>query len=93
MTEHPELLNAARDTDVVSACVAEGNGIEHDFRPVTDPNAYGPGRPHTYLRCVWCHGVACGNYGDNDPCIEIWHHEPKPHRTRSGATEPIGGHP
>lgn len=89
MSDRIELLNAARDPDIVQACV-EG-GIEHDYRPVTDPEAYGPGRPRTYLRCVWCHAVACGDYGEGDPCIEPWHHEPRPHRTRGGATWPIGG--
>lgn len=90
MTERPELLNASRDAETVNACT-EG-GVEHDYRPITDPAAYGPGRPRTYLRCVWCHAVACGSYGEVDPCIEPWHHEPKPHRTALGATEPIGGH-
>lgn len=88
MTEHPELLNASRDADVVAACTEDL--VEHDYREVTDPNAFGPGRPRTYLRCVWCHAVACGNAGDPDPCIEPWHHEPKPHRTKTGVTWPIG---
>lgn len=83
-----ELRNAARDVEVI-LCTAEG--VEHDYRPWTKPDAYGPGRPRTYLRCVWCRAVACGNHGDPDPCIEVWHHEPKPHRTRAGATWPIGG--
>lgn len=89
MTGHPELLNASRDAETVAACV-EG-GVDHDYRPITDPNAHGPGRPRTYLRCVWCHAVACGNHLDPDPCIEPWHHGPKPHRTKAGVTWPIGG--
>lgn len=93
MTDHPELLNASRDAAVVGLCTAYGQvpGLEHDYRPITDPEAYGPGRPATYLRCVWCHAVACGNHGESDPCIEPWHHEPKPHRTATGVIWPIGG--
>ena len=87
--EYSELLNAARDPEPL-ACVAIP-GVEHDYRPITDPSAHGPGRPWTYLRCVWCHGVACGYHGESDPCVEIWHHEPKPHRTAAGVTWPIGG--
>lgn len=94
MTDHPELLNAARDRDTVHACVAvDGTSahLDHDYRDITDPNADGPGRSRTYLRCVFCHAVACGSAGDPDPCIEPWHHEPRPHRTRAGVTWPIGG--
>ncbi len=83
-----ELLNAARDPEVLLCNVP---GTEHDYRPITDPNGWGPGRARTYLRCVWCHAVACGNHDDPDPCIEVWHHEPKPHRTAGGVTWPIGG--
>lgn len=84
----PELLNASRDAEVVEACVQ--GGVEHDFRPYTEP--YPALRPaRTYLRCVWCKAVACGNFGEADPCIEVWHHEPKPHRTKSGQAWPIGG--
>lgn len=83
-----ELLNAARDPEVHACTIGD---VEHDYRPHIVVAAYGPGRPRTYLRCVWCHAVACGNYGETDPCIEPWHHEPKPHRTRSGVTWPIGG--
>lgn len=46
--------------------------------------------PRTYLRCVWCHGVTCGNADETDPCIEPYHHR-VPHRTRLGTTWPIGG--
>lgn len=86
-----ELLNASRDAEVVEACTT-GGLVEHDYRPITDPAAYGPGRPRTYLRCVWCHAVACGNADQADPCIEPWHHR-VPHRTRAGVTWPIGGNP
>lgn len=90
MTDHPELLNAARDGEALEQCTAGGN-LDHDYRPITDSDADGPGRPRTYLRCVWCHAVACGNHDQADPCIEAWHHEPKPHRTRAGVMWPIGG--
>jgi hypothetical protein len=82
-----ELRNAERDIEV--ALCTEG-GVEHDYRPWTNPDAFGPGRSRTYLRCVWCKAVSCGNFDQADPCIEPWHHEPKPHRTRSGITWPIG---
>lgn len=86
MTDHPELLNASRDAETVNAC---GDGVlDHDYRPFTDDTQHGS---PTYLRCVWCHAVACGNYGEEDPCIEPWHHEPLPHRTRAGMSWPIGG--
>lgn len=91
MTNRPELLNASRDADVVAACTQVGDteaAVEHDYRPFTDTTQYG--HP-TYLRCVWCHAVACGNHGQADPCIEPWHHEPRPHRTADGRTWPIGG--
>ena len=97
MTERPELLNAARDAEAVSRCTTAGDPnlggiqvVEHDYREITDPNAFGPGRPRTYLRCVWCHAVACGNASDPDPCIEPWHHGAKDHRTAGGVTWPIG---
>lgn len=90
ITDHieprPELLNASRDAAVVAACT-EG-GVDHDYRPITDWAAYGT---PTYLHCVWCHAVACGSHADPDPCIEPWHHEPRPHRTKAGVTWPIGG--
>lgn len=82
----PVLRNAARDADIVNACTL--GGVEHDYRRYTDTTQYGG---PTYLRCVWCQAVACGNVGDPDPCIEPWHHEPKPHRTAAGVTWPIGG--
>src|SRR5690349_20675580 len=88
MTDRPELLNAARDPEILLC----GDGVtDHDYRPIADPNGWYPGQPRTYLRCVWCHAVACGNHDDQDPCIEVWHHEPKPHRSRSGERWPIGG--
>lgn len=63
------------------------DGTDHDYRPY----AYRQnGRPWTSLRCVWCHVVACGDYGEADPCIEPYHHA-APHRTAAGRTWPIGG--
>jgi hypothetical protein len=91
MTDQPELLNAARDADVVNACTQ--GGVEHDYRPFDALLDGKHGPVTTVLRCVWCHAVACGNHRQPDPCIEPWHHEPRPHRTRAGRTWPIGGTP
>jgi hypothetical protein len=62
-------------------------GAEHDFRPYhyTFLN-----RPHISWRCVWCHGVACGDYDEPDPCWRVYHHV-NGHRTRSGIEWPLGG--
>jgi hypothetical protein len=68
-------------------CVVEP-GAAHDFRPYTrDPAPmYGP---LTSWRCVWCHGVACGDYDDPDPCWRVYHHV-NGHRSRSGVEWPLG---
>ena len=63
------------------------DGTEHDYRPHTYRSN---GRPHTSLRCVWCHAVACGDYGEADPCIEPYHHHVD-HRTRAGVSWHKGG--
>lgn len=83
--EQPVLNNAARDPEIL---LCDG---AHEYQVVTDPAAFGPGRPRDYYRCARCLGVACGSVGEADPCLEIWHHEPKPHRAASGASWPIGG--
>ena len=68
-------------------CIIDGG--DHDFRPYEYTS--GGGRwQHTSYRCVWCHGVACGNYGDADPCWLVYHHF-SPHRSRSGVVWPLGG--
>lgn len=85
-----ELKNAARDPEV-NLCTGGVTGLEHDYRPFTVPPAFKGAQAGTYLRCVWCHAVACGHHGEADPCIEPWHHEPRPHRTAAGVTWPIGG--
>lgn len=66
------------------------SGVTHDFRPHTSTDY--ANRPHTYLRCVWCHVVTCGDYTDADPCMRPYHHH-EPHVTRTGVTWPIGGNP
>lgn len=60
--------------------------------PIGDAVIAGPGvaSAKAYLRCVWCHGVTCGDADETDPCIEPYHHR-VPHRTRLGITWPIGG--
>lgn len=73
------------DAPEVQACTA--GGVDHDWRPHTYTSL---NRPHTSWRCVWCHAVACGNYGDPDPCMEPYHHR-GPHRSRTGIVWPIGG--
>lgn len=93
MTEHSAekdaaLRNAERDPEILLCNVP---GTEHDYRPLAVKDGWYPGKDRTYLRCVWCLAVACGNHDEPDPCIEVWHHEPKPHRTAAGITWPIGG--
>jgi len=76
--------------DDANAELCTVGGVEHDYRPHHTPPTYPGGKAHTYLRCVWCHVVSCGDYDEPDPCIEPYHHR-VPHRTRSGVTWPIGG--
>ena len=80
----PEVIT----NDDLSAALCTLEGVEHDYRPHTYEASQG--RLHTSLRCVWCHVVACGDVGEADPCIEPYHHHGW-HRTRSGATWPLGG--
>lgn len=87
MTETERELFTADDAKV-RQCTADG--VEHDYRAWVQPPITPRDKPHTYWRCVWCHGVSCGNWGQPDPCIEPYHHR-VPHRTRSGVTWPIGG--
>lgn len=89
----PELATA--DHQHVRACTADG--VDHDYRPHVQVTTLAQGPPgptvvnkRTYLRCVWCHGVTCGDADETDPCIEPYHHRVG-HRTRLGVTWPIGG--
>lgn len=82
----PEVLTA--DDPRVRACTA--GGVAHDYRAHVETRPLEGTDPHTYLRCVWCHGVTCGHADETDPCIEPYHHR-VPHRTRMGVTWPIGG--
>jgi len=75
--------------DDLNAELCTVDGSEHDYRPYTYPIP-GTRRTRTSLRCVWCHVVACGDYGESDPCIEP-HHHAVPHRTATGATWALGG--
>jgi len=76
------------DDPNVALCTLAGDATaEHDYRPFTYERW---GGPHTSLRCVWCHTVACGDVDETDPCIEPYHHGGG-HRTRSGVTWPLGG--
>lgn len=62
-------------------------GVDHDWRPYEYLHL---NRPHMSWRCTWCHAVACGDYGEDDPCWLPYHHA-EPHRSRDGATWPLGG--
>ncbi|GAA2037442.1 hypothetical protein GCM10009740_31570 [Terrabacter terrae] len=79
----PEVIT----NDDPNAALCTAGGVDHDYRPHTYRSN---GRPHTSLRCVWCHVVACGDIDEADPCIEPYHHHGD-HRTRSGVTWPKGG--
>lgn len=83
MTAQVRLRTA--DDEATQVCTAHGLA-EHDFRPRQYVH-YSEER--TSWVCVWCDGVACGDYGSHDPCIEIYHHRTD-HRTRSGLTWKIG---
>ncbi|WP_052060053.1 hypothetical protein [Rhodococcoides fascians] len=75
----------------VNAELCTAAGVDHDYRPHEVQHPANPNLDRTYWRCVWCHAVSCGDYGETDPCIEHYHHHPKPHRTAAGVTWPIGG--
>jgi hypothetical protein len=88
MLDQKEL--ATYDDADVAFCDAAG--APHDYRPYTSSRSpYGEER-RTYWRCVWCHGVTCGDYAEEDPCWLPYHHR-TPHRSRSGETWPLGGEP
>jgi hypothetical protein len=76
---------ATNDDVSTELCVAVP-GIAHDFRPRTYQRW---GKPHTSWVCVWCNGVACGDYDEADPCWLVYHHQ-TPHRSRSGIVWPLG---
>lgn len=69
-------------------CTLEG--VDHDWR-VHEYRPYPSAPARRSYRCVWCHVVACGDYGEKDPCMRPYHHEPLPHLSRSGTSWPIGG--
>lgn len=77
------------DDPVVRACTM-GGLVEHDYRAFQAKPEFPGARPRTYWRCVWCHAVSCGDWGERDPCIEPYHHR-VPHRSRAGVVWPIGG--
>src|SRR4051812_22065827 len=83
----PEVATA--DHEGVAECVYVGPDLpplEHDYRPyVRTKMAGGKQVSHTFLRCVFCHAVTCGNCTQTDPCIEPYHHRGD-HRTQLGVT-------
>lgn len=76
---------ATTDDPNVENCTIDG--VDHDYRPHKGTQN---GVEWTWWRCVWCHGVSCGNYTDPDPCWEPYHHHGE-HRSRSGVVWPKGG--
>lgn len=89
MSESPPYLTAHPITaDKVETFLCTVEGVEHDFRPREWKTAWNT--VETAWVCVWCDGIACGNYGEADPCWRVYHHG-TPHRTRSGVEWPIGG--
>jgi hypothetical protein len=84
-TATPEL--ATYDDERVQSCT--DGGVGHDWRPHTARSQFGP-YERTYWRCVWCHGVTCGDYDEADPCWLPYHHRTD-HRSRAGEVWPLGG--
>jgi len=74
-------------TDSVETFLCTVEGAAHDFRPRPYERL---GRSHTSWVCVWCGGVACGDYDEPDPCWRVYHHGDS-HRTRAGVEWAIGG--
>lgn len=88
MPEQPALRDRlTADHAETHLCTLEG--VDHDFRAHVYWTGGGRWR-RTSWRCVWCHGLACGDYGTHDPCWLVYHHE-TPHRSRAGVTWPLGG--
>lgn len=87
MTGPPARPDRATADDLDTFLCDLPEGVEHDWRPYTYDQY---GRTRTSWRCVWCHALACGDYGEPDPCWRP-HHHLGPHRARSGHTWPIGG--
>lgn len=89
--ERPEICTA--DNPDVEMCVFVGEGlppVEHDYRPYVRVKMRGGNNiSHTFLRCVHCHVVTCGDANETDPCIEPYHHKGD-HRTRLGVRWPKG---
>lgn len=79
----PEVTTATNPD--VGLCTLEG--VDHDWRP---HHYLQFNRPHTSWRCVWCHAVACGNFGEWDPCMKPYHHAGE-HQSKRGERWPFGG--
>jgi len=80
VSAHNDLLTS--DDPRVLACV------QHGWRAYRYQSAWNTDR--VSWRCVWCHGVACGDWRETDPCMEPYHHEGD-HRALSGVSWPLGG--
>ena len=84
VTTNTELCTAVDPhTELCTFVGHDAPRLDHDYRifmrVVKKPHLH----TVSYLRCVFCHVIACGSANDTDPCIEARHHE-KPHRTRMG---------
>jgi hypothetical protein len=73
--------------DSIDTALCTLEGVDHDFRPRT---YRWMNTDRTSWVCVWCNGVACGDYSEADPCWRIYHHD-DPHRSRAGEVWPLGG--
>jgi hypothetical protein len=80
-------MNDLITADDVNADLCTVGGPGHDWRAHTYFRA---NCPRTSWRCVWCHVVACGDYGEHDPCWKPYHHRGD-HLSRSGVAWPLGG--
>jgi hypothetical protein len=74
-------LADATDLDVQNCTMG---GVDHDFRPHLASTNH-----HLYWRCVWCHGITCGDHDEPDPCWLINKHEGC-HSSRLGIRWPQG---
>lgn len=75
--------------DDIDAGLCTLSGVAHDWR-AHSWLPYPSGTVRTSWRCVWCRVVACGDYGEHDPCMRPYHHR-SGHLSRAGVAWPLGG--
>lgn len=76
----------ARDLNVEMCTIG---GVQHDFRRYDHKAFRETKMEETFWRCVWCHALTCGSFGQSDPCWLPMHHV-VPHRSRRGDIWLIG---